>query len=170
MKLLLSILLFLALAIMACQPAEESADSSPATATSTQADEAAIKQLYKQMEEKWNAADLDGWMAIYADDIVQMAPGRPATVGKEVLSSGYKKFLSEYTDTWKVLIEHIEISGDLAIVRDSGTDSWTPKDGGETTTYIGKGLRVFRRGVDGSWKMIIEIWNPNEPNAKEFPG
>jgi uncharacterized protein (TIGR02246 family) len=164
MRLFLSMLLFLTLTNLGCRPAEESAKSSPATATSTQTDEAAIRQVHRQLEEKWNAADLDGVMTYIADDVVQMPPERPIIVGKEALRSDWEKFFSENTDIWKPSIEYIEISGDLAVVRASGTESWTPKDGGETTTSVGKAIRVFRRGTDGSWKMFIEIWNPNKPN------
>jgi len=113
MKSVHSTLLLLALAIIACQPAEESAKSSPAMATSTQADEAAVKQVFRQMVEKWNAADLDGLIAFFADDYVQMPPGRPEIVGKKALRAAWDQFLSENTHTLKTSIEDIEISGDL---------------------------------------------------------
>lgn len=145
----------LALVMVACQ----STDPSRTTATSTQDDETAIRQLFGQMIEKWNADDLDGFMAHVADDVVQMPPGQPAVVGKEALHSAYEGFVSAYDDTWEPSIEHIEISGDLAIVQSVYTQSWTPINGGRTTTYSGKDIHVFRRGADGSWEMIIEIWN-----------
>ena len=159
MKLLLSTLLLLALAIIACQPAAESTDSS---VTSTQVDEAAIKLVDRQYVDKWNDTDVDGMLEYVADDVVIMGPEEPASVGKEAMRSSYKQWLAENISTWEVSIENIEISGNLAFVRISGTGSNTPKDGGDTKTNVEKGIHVFRRTLDGSWKMIIEIWNSNE--------
>lgn len=155
-------ILFLTIVITACRPAEKSADSSSATATSTQTDEAAIKQVFRQFVDKWNAADLDGVMATMADNFVEMPPGNPMIIGKEPLRSSYEQFLSKNSYMWKATIESIEMSGDLAIVRDSFTESWTPNDGSETKTVIGKGMKIFRRGADGSWRMVNNIWNANE--------
>ena len=163
MKLLLSVMFF-TLAIIACQPTEESAKSSPATATSTQADETAIQMVYKQYVDKWNAADLDGVMAYIADDFVHLPPGDLANVGKEAIHSRWEQYLAENISRWESSIEYIEISGNLAFVRDSGKGSSTPKDGGETKTSVEKGVHIFRRGADGSWKIVIEIWNSNKAN------
>jgi uncharacterized protein (TIGR02246 family) len=151
----LFILIVLTLGIIACQ----SNNSTRTTVTSIQDDEIAIRQLYNQIEENWNSGNMDKIMANIADDVVQMPPGQPVVVGKEALRSAYGQFLSRNTDIWEPLIEQIVISGDLAIVRNSSTESSTPKEGGNTTTIIGKTIHVFKRGIDGSWKMIIEIWN-----------
>lgn len=159
----LIVYLFLTIVMIACQPAEESGESATVPETSNQADEAAIRKVFKQMEETWNAADLEALMAFIAEDVVQMPPNRPTIEGKEALRSDWENFLSENTDIWKPSIEHIEVSGNLAVVRRRGTESWTPKTGGETITQAGKGITVFRRGSEGSLKMILEIWNAREP-------
>ena len=160
MRLLLSTLLLLALAIMACQ----SDDLSRTVATSSEADKAAVREVFEQSVEKWNANDLDGLMAFIADDVVQMPPGRSTIDGKEALRSDWEKFLSENSDKWEPTIEDIEVSGDLAFVRIKELETTTPKDGSETKTLIGKGISIYRRGEDGSWRNVIEIWNSNESN------
>jgi ketosteroid isomerase-like protein len=35
--------------------------------------------------------------------------------------------------------------------------------GGEPTQYYLKGVRIFRRGEDGSWKVARYIWNGDVP-------
>jgi uncharacterized protein (TIGR02246 family) len=159
----------LALAIIACLPAEESSNSSPATATSAQADEADVKQVSSKMLEKWNAADLDVLITFFANDYVQMPPGRPEIIGKKALRASWDQFLSENTHTLKTSVEDIKISGDLAIVRIKELNSTIPKDGSETITFNGKRLLIYRRGVDGAWKMILEIWNSNSLNDRLWP-
>ena len=41
----------------------------------------------------------------------------------------------------------------------SYTESWTPRAGGETTAVVGKGVALFERGSDGSWKLTHFVWN-----------
>jgi uncharacterized protein (TIGR02246 family) len=153
------VMLVLTLVMMSCQ----SADTSRTTALSTKADEASVREVFEQSVEKWNAIDLDGLMAFIADDYVLLPPGRLEIVGKEALRASWDQFLSENTSTLKTSIEDIEISGDLAIVRIKELVTTIPKDGSETTTFNGKRIFIYRRGTDGSWKMIIDIWNNNEP-------
>ena len=153
-------ILFLALAIMTCQ----SADSSRTVVTSSEADKAAVSEALEQYVEKWNAEDLDGIMALMADDVVALPPGYPAIIGKKALRSDNEQFFSKNTEIWKPTIEYIEVSGDLAFVRAKELLTTTPKDSSETKTLIGKGIYIFRRGEDGSWRCVIDIWNSNKPN------
>ena len=158
-KNLFAILVF-AMAIMALQ----SADSSRIVATSSEADKAAVSEALEQYVEKWNASVLNAIMVLMADDVVALPPGNPAIIGKEALRSANEQFFLKNTEIWKPTIEYIEVSGDLAFVRSKELLTTTPKDGSETKTLIGKGIYIFRRGEDGSWRCVIDIWNSNQSN------
>lgn len=41
----------------------------------------------------------------------------------------------------------------------SYTEHWTPKAAGETTRESGRWASIWRRGADGAWKIVAEIWN-----------
>jgi len=47
------------------------------------------KQVLEQAIERWNAADRDGWAALYADDVVQEAPGGSRISGLADLKEKY---------------------------------------------------------------------------------
>ena len=92
-----SALLPLLLLGMACQPAEEPAEPAPAATTSTEADDEALRALIRQFDADFKAGNLDGVIALYADDAVQMPPNSPIVIGKDSLRSGYEGFLEANT-------------------------------------------------------------------------
>ncbi len=159
----LSTILFLTLLIPACQPAAEPAEEAP----STEADEAAIRESMQRIVEKWNAADLEGMLAEFTQDLVIMPPEAPAISGKEAVYTVGKVFLEQNSSVWDFTIEDVQISGDLAFVRGEQTMSTTEKESGETEEGEGKGVFIFRRESDGTWKGVIEIMNSNEADDDE---
>ena len=53
--------------------------------------------------------------------------------------------------------------GDVAIERYSGLFTVTPKAGGDAVAENIKGIHVYRRQADGSWKMTHDVWNSDDP-------
>lgn len=77
MKIKLSavIFLFVALTLSCCQTAEQS----------TEADVTAIQNLVAAWKTAVEAGDIDGYMALYTDDIVQMPTDAPAVRGTQAI-------------------------------------------------------------------------------------
>jgi hypothetical protein len=48
--------------------------------------------------------------------------------------------------------DEFEFSGDSGLVPASFTTVFTPKGGGKTTSLNGKGMLIYKRQADGSWK------------------
>jgi len=57
------------------------------------------------------------------------------------------------------------IEGGLADQRGTFTDRATPKGGGATHTTSGSFLRIYRKQVDGTWRMSRDMFNAAEPPA-----
>ena len=154
-----STLLPLILLGMACQSTET---EQPAR-TSTAPDVEALRELVRQYDTGVNSNNLDDVMAFYADDAVQMPPDEPVVIGKEGIRSRGEPFYEINTDKLESKVEDIQVSGDWAFLQISYTESWTPKEGGDTTTDIGKWVLILKRQADGSWKIATEIWNRDAP-------
>jgi len=155
--------LFLVFLIPACQPAEVSQPAAPSTAQ----DEAAIREILQRNEVSWNAADPEAVLEDYADDIVQMPPEEPAIDGKEALRASWREFLDANTSAWDLTVEDIEISGDLAFARGGYTATTTEKDDGEVEEEEGNSVFVLRRGSDGTWRIVIEIWTETDDDEDD---
>ena len=112
-------------------------------------------------DEAYSAGDLDRLMELYTEDAVSMAPGFPASVGREAIEADLGGFLAEHDTQHDTDIQDIVVEGDLALERAAYTDEITPR-GGEAFTEHGKHIVVYRRGADGAWRVLWEIWNTNE--------
>ncbi|MHA2277182.1 MAG: YybH family protein [Candidatus Kariarchaeaceae archaeon] len=154
-----SILLSFLLLGLACK----STETEQAVARSTAADVKALRELVRQIENAASSRNLDDVMVLYADDAVEMPPDRQIVIGKEAIRSWLKPIYENYTGQIDSKVEDIQVSGDWAFQRMSYTESWTPKEGGDTTTVIGKWVLILQRQTDGSWKIATEIWNRDAP-------
>ncbi len=161
MKLLSSaVLLLVVLAFVACAPAaEEAVVEEPDT---TEADVAAIEGLVDELVRVALAGDAEAFVALFADDVMFMAPDAPAAVGIEGFRSAIETSFAEVsTGTIDMVSEETEVAGDWAY--DRGTLTFVVVAGGESIQMDWKYLAIMRRQADGSWKYARFIHNSNTP-------
>jgi uncharacterized protein (TIGR02246 family) len=129
-------------------------------------------EAYRTMIKRWDAAfkahDADGLAALYTDDAVRMVPDQPAWVGKEAIRAGFaagfeSEGFEQYTIEVENMAEDVVVSGEWATFRGIGTETWSPKGGGEPIHTTAKYMSLNQRQPDGSWKIVWDIWNPDEP-------
>ncbi|MFQ5675281.1 MAG: YybH family protein [bacterium] len=128
-----------------------------------EADFNAINDFWEQYAATINAGDLDGWMSLWTDDGIQMAPDAPPVIGKERIRAKYEIILSQYTLQLEVINEEGRVQGDLAYSRTSYQTQVAPKSGGRTFRITGKALSILERQADGSWKISHDCFNDNAP-------
>ena len=149
-------LLLLAILMSGCKTQE-------AVTENVQAEIQVVKDLLQQYEDLVNQGDIDGLMALYTDDVIRLAPDQPLTRGTDSIRSEFLEFSSQYNHGGvDVSVEDIIVSGHLAFVRTSYTESWSPKTGGEENSVTGKWVVIYKK-QDGEWKLYTEIWNLDAP-------
>lgn len=98
-----------------------------------------------------------------AADAVLMPPGEPAVAGIDAIRSWAEAFIAQ---TQSVSVNYtmtdIHVSGDWAVEHYTGTLNAT-MTGGEAMSETVKGIHVYRREPDGSWKMVYDVWNSDAP-------
>ena len=136
-----------------------------------EADIAAINELYNQATLACGTGDVELYLSIFTEDAVVMAPGSPATIGKEELRPLIEGLFGLFDLGLPYTVDEVGVIGDWAFARSSFLYSMTPKEGGETTTNPGEQLDILKRQADGSWKIYIECWNYDAPPpASELEG
>lgn len=127
------------------------------------ADEAAIAEFNKRYLGAINDGDIATLSSLTTEDHIMIAPGRPPIVGKkandEANARAFERF--DIDETWTPL--ETVISGDFAYQRGTFTVAATPKAGGETTRTTGNFLRIYRKQPDGSWRMVRDMFNSDQP-------
>ena len=157
MKKLFSIVAtLLVLAISGCAPQVD-----------VEADKAAIRDL---MDVQWlNAAqakDVDTVLSVFADDASSFPPNASIVTGKEAIRARQSEAYSRpgFAVTWQTTKVEVAGSGDLAYSH--GTYEETVNDPeGNPVTDKGKWVVVWKKQPDGTWKVVVDIWNSNQPAA-----
>jgi len=124
-------------------------------------DEAAVNSLVESMFSYMGSNDLDNFTSLMADDIILLPPNMSTIYGKEAMKELVRPWFETLNMTHEVSEPEIVTDHNIAYVRVEYRDSYSPKEGGETTLMDNKALWILRRETDGTWKMIRNMWNRN---------
>lgn len=143
-------LLSVVLALVACAPTSE--DGVAELADTTDADIEAIHGL----REAWVAADknsdLEGVMAVFADNVVFIVADEPTLIGKEAVRSWYV-----VGPEYKMSSDEVLVAGNWAFDRGSFT----------TGSGAGRYIGILQRQTDGSWKYARVMAIDDPPSGIE---
>lgn len=140
-----------------------------AESTSDQQAQAEIVQKLQNWSRDFNAKNSEAVCGLFAPDLIASYPG---TVDKN-----YEEMCKQLTTSLKdpnityhydiPAIEQVIINGDLAIVRLVWTLKISYKNKPEQEEVRERGLDVFKRQKDGSWKIAISYaYQEIGPNPK----
>jgi len=153
-----------ALTLLACaQQTTPVAEEVVTTEADVAAFEAAVLDVWVTYSATVNAGDVDGWIALWDDDGVRMAPNAPAARGKQAIRESVSGvFLSVDFEEFTINNEEVQVSGDFGFAR--GNYSFvTVMAEGDPVPFEGKYLTIFKRQPDGSWKAYRDCFNSNTP-------
>ena len=137
--------------------------ASPPKRPSTADDEAAIAAFNQRYLKAINDGDSATLASLTTNEHIMIMPGRPPLVGKEANDAANARVAqsAKIEEAWSP--EETFISGDLAYQRGTFTVAATPRAGGATTHSRGNFLRIYKRQPDGSWRMVRDMFNSDQP-------
>jgi ketosteroid isomerase-like protein len=117
---------------------------------------------FEKLRQEW-ARDLhekrvEASTGLYAPDALFIQPNGARVKGAAAIRRLYEKVTSTFDSSLSFSSEGVEISGDLAY--DSGTYSETLVMRATHKSILSKGsyLTIYRRGKDGNWKIVQQMW------------
>jgi ketosteroid isomerase-like protein len=167
MRHVVSALVLLSL-VAACGYQNDEASSSDAAspeagapAVSTEADMQAIAAV-RDLEVA--AFTTGGDFSYLASDAVLMPPNAPRIVGVEAIGAWAAEWANQFTfNSLDYTESEIVIAGDWAIERYAAEVTMTPA-GADPVDMTNKGIHIYKRQADGSWKMVQDVWNSDQAN------
>lgn len=133
-------------------------------------DKAAIQKLHDADIAASLALDTQALEALWTDDIVTMAPGGPAVVGRDAntkkLEADVEKLKSTQVLAFDERWQEIRIQGDWAYEWGAMSGRLQPFTGGKETDYKMNVMRILNRQADGTWKIARSIYNDAEGTTK----
>ncbi len=132
--------------------------------------EAAIRAVDQQWLGVFAAKDLEKAVAFCADDGSVLAPNAPIATGKEAISRLFSVFfaLPNLKIAWAPARVQVAKSGELGYT--SGKYQMTFTDPpGKVISDEGKYVTVWKKQADGSWSMLLDIFNSDLPVSGAAP-
>jgi len=136
--------------------------SQPAATVAAAPDRAADEQAIRAVNPVWfkayNARDLEGIVALYADDATLNAAGAPPAHGTDAIREAYKKDLAGATKDGLS-----NNGGPNPVFKVDGDTGWewntfTVTNKAGKTVATGKYITVYGRR-NGKWMIVQDIWN-----------
>ena len=129
----------------------------------TDQDVAALNEMIAESVPLILAEDWDRWLDTFTEDMILLPAGSPMISGKEAA----KAFLAEFPHLvgFTSTPEQIDGRGDYAAIR--GSYTMTMEVEGEQVKDKGKWVATCRRGDDGKWRGVWDMWNSDlEPPSE----
>ena len=142
--------------------------TSPATATTSSANDAAtvrpaIDSANARFATAMTTGDTATLAGTYGDDAILMPPGQKAVHGRADIAKTFAGMgaQAKISDA-KLTTTDLIVSGDYAMETGTYEMTVTPK-GAKAVKDAGKYETVWKKQPDGGWKLIRDIWNSDNP-------
>jgi ketosteroid isomerase-like protein len=138
------------------------------TKVDTKAEGERLMQVSKDWSVSAGTDSIEKTLSYWADDAVVMFPGQAQIKGKKAIREMVENSskIPGFKISWEPLSVSVAEKGDMAYMIEQNKITVNDSLGNPMTEY-NKGVTVWRKQADGSWKNIVDIWNaapaPNKP-------
>ncbi len=128
--------------------------------------EAAVRKADAAWAATAGTANIDAWMAFYAADAIVLLPDEPLASGKKLVRAAVTRLLAQpdLSVAWRPIKVQMAPAGDLAYLAGSYERRYADSRGAPVSDR-GRVLEIWRKQTDGTWKCIVDTWNPDESAA-----
>lgn len=166
-----SVVALLALAACTTKEARRADTAAPATATlagNPAPDAAAVRQAIEANDARFDSAAMKGDSAaltsFYADDAILMLSNMPAARGHDAIAKTFGGMTSSAKlSTFKLTTQDVIVAGDYAIETGALEMAVQAAKGAKPTSTMNKYLVVWKKQPDGSYKILRDIANSDQP-------
>lgn len=124
-----------------------------------------IDQRRAEFADGFNRENIATMERCVSEDIISMAPNRPATRGIEAQRAVWAEGFAAAKSLLFLFPEELEVTGDIAIDHHRWALDSMPRRGGRPVHDEGKCVWIWRRQADASWKVARAIWNSDLSHA-----
>ena len=121
-------------------------------------------QELMELSRTWSATvgsgDLEATLNFWANDALMLPPDLPVLSGKDAIREYVAGAASipGFKISWEPVSAHISRSGDMAYMIERNVVEFDGPNGDKIITH-GKVVTVWRKGDEGEWKNVVDMWN-----------
>ncbi|WP_435622916.1 YybH family protein [Flagellimonas sp.] len=120
-----------------------------------------LMELSKAWAESVKTRNVDEMISYWADDAILMSPNEAAVVGIDSLRAMVERSMKipGFDISWKPQEAYVSKGGDLGYVIIKNYMTMPIDTLGNTRTIYNKGVEIWKKQTDGSWKNVVDISN-----------
>jgi ketosteroid isomerase-like protein len=126
-----------------------------------------LMELSREWSKSASSDSMEKTLSYWADNAVVMPPGQASINGKDSIRAmveGSSK-IPGFKISWEPLSVFVSKSGDLAYMIEQNQITVNDSLGNPITEY-NKGVTIWKKEADGSWKNVVDMWNA-DPSRKK---
>ena len=130
-------------------------------AVDQQAEAEKLMELSRSWAQAVKDKDVEEMLSYWADDAILMSPNEAAVVGIDSLRAMVERSINipGFEIYWNPQEAYVSRSGDLGYVIFKNYMTMPVDTMGNTRTVYSKGVEIWKKQEDGSWKNVIDISN-----------
>ena len=131
------------------------------------ADEKAVADVLAKYQDALNNSDTSAVMRLYADDGVFMPPYSQSAVGAAAVRQAYDAVFKAIKLSVKFSVaEVVEMAPNWVFARTNSAGTTTINATGAKSAEANQELFIFRKGGDGSWKIMRYSFSSTNPSPQ----
>jgi ketosteroid isomerase-like protein len=134
-----------------------------------QAEAEKLMELSRSWAKSVKDKDIEKMLSYWADDAIVMSPNEPSVVGIEALRGMVERSMKipGFEINWEPQEAYVSKSGDLGYVIIKNYMTMPIDTTGNTRTIFNKGVEIWKKQENGTWKNVIDISN-SDPSIKSL--
>jgi len=134
-----------------------------------QAEAEKLMELSRSWAKSVKDKDIEKMLSYWADDAIVMSPNEPSVVGIEALRGMVERSMKipGFEINWEPQEAYVSKSGDLGYVIIKNYMTMPVDTLGNTRTIFNKGVEIWKKQENGTWKNVIDISN-SDPSIKSI--
>lgn len=121
----------------------------------------AVREVSQLWARSWSAKDLEGTLALYADDAVFLPSIGGRVVGRAAIRTLFAQALAVTMPTLRLTSKESGLSDELAFDSGEYEETLVSQDG--SREIRGSYLVVLRRDGRGAWRIVQHMWTDVRP-------
>ncbi len=120
-----------------------------------------LMELSTEWSQSVKDKNIEKMLSFWADDAILMSPNEAAVIGIDSLRAMVERSMKipGFDINWKPQEAYVSKSGDLGYVIIKNYMTMPIDTLGNTRTVFNKGVEIWKKQSDGSWKNVIDITN-----------
>jgi ketosteroid isomerase-like protein len=128
-----------------------------------------LMELSRSWAKSVKDKNVEKMLSYWADDAIVMSPNEPSVVGIEALRGMVERSMKipGFEINWEPQEAYVSKSGDLGYVIIKNYMTMPVDTLGNTRTIFNKGVEIWKKQENGTWKNVIDISN-SDPSIKSL--